>query len=118
MMILKLYNGLMILNKKVAADLTAASAILSKDPGKLQQDNAININKLKDMLHKFEVPLNGDINQLKLNPDVLKMDHSYDPQNSELEQLLNWIAADIQLIIKGMEIAVETGALSRYTKLD
>jgi len=115
---LKLYNGLMILNKKVAADLTAASAILSKDPEKLQQDSDIHVNKLKDMLHKFEVPLNGDINQLKLNPDVLKMDHSYDPQNSELEQLLNWITADIQLIIKGMEIAVETGALSRYNKLD
>jgi hypothetical protein len=108
----------MIFNRKVAADLTAASAILSKDPEKLQQDSDIHVNKLKDILHKFEVSLNGNIGQLKLNPDVLKMDHSYDPQNSELEQLLNWITADIQLIIKGMEIAVETGALSRYTKLD
>ena len=115
---LELYNGLMILNRKVAADLTAASAILSKDPEKLQRDSDIHVNKLKDILHKFEVSLNGDIGQLKLNPDVFKMDHSYDTQNSELEQLLNWIAADIQLIIKGMEIAVETGALSRYTKLD
>ena len=115
---LKLYNGLMILNKKVAADLTAASAILSKNPEKLQQDSDININKLKDMLHKFEISLNGDINQLKLDSDILKIDYSYDAQNSELEQLLNWIAADIQLIIKGMEIAIETGALSRYTKLD
>jgi len=115
---LKLYNGLMILNKKVAADLTAASAILSKNPEKLQQDSDININKLKDMLHKFEVSLNGDIEQLNLDSNVLKIDYSYDAQNSELEQLLNWIAADIQLIIKGMEIAIETGALSRYTKLD
>ena len=114
---LKLYNGLMILNKKVAADLTAASAILSKNPEKLQQDSDININELKDMLHKFELSLNGDINQLKLNTDI-KIDYSYDAQNSELEQLLNWIAADIQLIIKGMEIAIDTGALSRYTKLD
>jgi len=115
---LKLYNGLMILNKKVAADLTAASAILSKNPEKLQQDSDININKLRDMLHKFEISLNGDIKQLNLDSDILKIDYLYDAQNSELEQLLNWIAADIQLIIKGMEIAIGTGALSRYTKLD
>lgn len=114
---LKLYNGLMILNKKVAADLTAASAILTNDPEKLQ-DSALNINKLKDILHKFEVSLDGDIEHLKLDSDDLKADHSYDAQNSELEQLLNWIAADIQLIIKGMEIAIENGALLRYTKLD
>lgn len=114
---LKLYNGLMILNKKVAADLTAASAILSKDPEKLQ-DSALNINKLKDILHKFEVSLDGNIEQLKLDSNGLKVDHSYDAQNSELEQLLKWIAADIQLIIKGMEIAIENGALLRYTKLD
>jgi hypothetical protein len=114
---LNLYSGLLILNKKIAADLTAASAILTKNPEKLK-DKDINIDRIQNILHKFEVSLNGDIEQLNLDSNVLKIDYLYDAQNSELEQLLNWITADIQLIIKGMEIAIETGALSRYTKLD
>ncbi len=115
---LNLYNGLMVINKKIAADLTAASAILVKNPQKLQQDTDINITKLKDTLPKFEISLNGDIGQLKLDLNIFKVDYPYDMQNNELKQLLDWIMADIQLAAQGMDIAVETGALSRYTKLN
>ena len=115
---LDLYNGLMVINKKIAADLTAASAILVKNPQKLQQDTDINITKLKDTLHKFETSLNEDIGQLKLDLKVFKLNYPYSMQNNELKQLLNWIMADIQLVVGGMEIAIETGALSRYTMLN
>lgn len=114
---LNLYNGLMIINRKIAADLTAVSVILTKDPERLQQDTDINITKLKEVLHKFETSLSGSTEQLKMDLGVLKLDYSYDAQNNELKQLLNWIMADIQLIAKGIEIAIETGALLRYTKL-
>ena len=111
---INLYNGLMILNKKIAADLTATSALLAKNPEMLQ-DSDTNICKIRETLRKFEISLDENIEQLKLNSNIFYM---YDAQNNELGQLLNWLMADIQLVTKGMEIALETGALSRYTKLN
>ena len=108
---LQLYNQMMIINKKITADLTAVAAILNKNPEKLQD---INVFKVKDALQKFEMLLDGDT---KLHLDSIELDYSYDDQDGELEQLLNWIIADIQLLINGIKIAVETGALERYTKL-
>ncbi len=110
---IKLYNEIKVLNQKFAADLTVAAALLEKNPEKL--DN-IDISEIRETIHKMEIWLNRDIDDLK-SPDFNKTDYSYHNSNDELAQLLNWILDDIQMIVKGMEIAHETGSLSRYRKL-
>jgi hypothetical protein len=95
----------------MAADLTAVAAILESNPGKLV-DNI----QIRNALNDLESVLNGDIKPQKLAEDDISIDYT-DNKDKDLDQLLNWIIIDIQLIIRGMEIAAETGALLRYTKI-
>jgi hypothetical protein len=105
---LALYQEIIDSNNKMAADLTAVAAILESNPGKL-----VDNTRIRNALNELENVLKGYIKPQKLAEDDISMDYT----NKDLDQLLNWIIIDIQLIIRGMEIAAETGALMRYTKI-
>jgi hypothetical protein len=106
-----LYQQIIAANNKIAADLTAAAAILSKDKEAMKN---IDILSLQNALKGLNKLVNGDTKTIKLSLDS---NYSNNNANNDMEQLISWINSDFQLIIKGIEIANETGLLSRYTKL-
>ncbi len=111
---LELYNELMILNKKIAADLTITSALLNEDPEKLM-NSTLDIEEIRYTIKEIKMALKEDKLQSDLNS--IKINYSYNSHDNEFEELLNWIRADLDFISRGLEVAAETGALSRYTKL-
>ncbi|MGZ7136012.1 MAG: FUSC family protein [Methanobacterium sp.] len=108
---LGLYQEILASNNKLTADLTAAAALLSADKELLEN---FDILMIKNSLRELENFVSGDTEILKFS---LETDNSRNDTNSDMEQLMSWIISDLQLIIKGTQIAAETGLLSRYRKL-
>jgi uncharacterized membrane protein YgaE (UPF0421/DUF939 family) len=109
------YQEFILTNNKLSADLTALIGILTENKNTWTVQDTLT-SEVKKSLQKLENSLNGDIKPLKLTMDDNSLNYSYN-KSKELEQLLNWINFDLKLLIKGIEIADETGLIKRYTKL-
>ena len=107
---LNLYHDMISANIKLAADLTALTALINENPHEISNRKS----EIMNLINYFNSLVNS-IHQDSVNvTDIPLPDNK---QNDEFSQVFTWIILDMELLARGIEIAHETNLFTRYTKL-
>ena len=109
---LNLYQDIISANIKLAADLTALTALINENPNEIFKKKS----EIMNLVNYFN-RLNNSIHQGSVKVADIKLP-DYNKQNDEFSQVFTWIILDMELIARGIEIAHDTKLFTRYTKLN
>jgi uncharacterized membrane protein YgaE (UPF0421/DUF939 family) len=112
-----LYHEIIASNNKMNADLIAMGTLL-KNKVRSLPENGNEILDLKNALKTLEDSLERNIKSSNLSLQNISIDNNNDKDASDLKQVSKWILFDMQLILKGIEIADEKSLFERYTILN